>query len=65
MTFAQVRKSVAALGGAVLSAISLGLISDPWDKWISVLIGLLTTLGVYVLPNEPLPAPPSTTEPPL
>jgi hypothetical protein len=46
------RKLVAALVGAALEAVSLGLIPDPQSKWVGVGVGFLTAAGVYVVPNK-------------
>lgn len=61
----NVRKFIAALVGAALSALSLGLLPDEWAPWVTVAIAFLTAAGVYAAPNEPKPLlPQRLTEPP-
>jgi hypothetical protein len=49
----NVRKFVvAALSGATTAA-ALGLLANPWDKWVAVASATLGAVGVYVAKNEP------------
>lgn len=48
------RKLIASLVGALASAVTLGLVADPWSKWTTVAITFLTAAGVYQTKNEPV-----------
>lgn len=53
------RKAVTALVGAAGEAVTLGLVTATWGKWLAVGIAFATALGVYVVPNAtPAPPPP-------
>lgn len=45
------RKFIAAVVGAVTSALSLGVLPESYNKYVSVAIVFLTALGVYAVPN--------------
>lgn len=45
------RKFVVAGLSAAVTASSLGLLSDPWDKWTAVVAAGLGALGVYAVKN--------------
>lgn len=45
------RKAIAAVVGAAATAVSLGLLGDPWDKWLAVVVAFVTAAGVYAVPN--------------
>lgn len=49
----EYRKFVVALVTAAASALSLGLIPDPWDGWTTVAVAALGAIGVYAVPNTP------------
>ncbi len=51
--FSAYRKFVVALVTAGASALSLGLIPDPWADWTTVVIAGLGAIGVYAVPNAP------------
>lgn len=45
-------KFIVALIGAVLTAVTLGLLPAAVGDWTAVLIAFLTALGVYAVPNK-------------
>lgn len=51
MDLAPYRKLIAALVGAVASAVSLGLLPDTIGQWLAVVVAFLTAAGVYAVPN--------------
>ena len=46
------RKFITALIGAVIVAVSLGLLPAAVGKWVAVASAFLSALGVYALPND-------------
>ena len=55
MTFANVRKfALAALGGLAQVA-AAGLLPEQYRPWATVVLAVATALGVYAVPNAPLP----------
>lgn len=49
---AGARKFIVAATGAASAAISQGLIDGTAAKWALIAIGFLTSIGVYVVPND-------------
>lgn len=49
---ATVRKYLVALVGAISIAIAQGLLPISWSGWVTVVIGFLTSIGVYGVPNK-------------
>jgi hypothetical protein len=47
------RKFVVALAGAAAVAVSVGVVPEAVEPYITVALAFLTSLGVYVAPNEP------------
>jgi hypothetical protein len=45
-------KLIAAIFGAIATAVSLNLVPDDVTKWTAVAIAFATSLGVYVVPNK-------------
>lgn len=54
MTFAQVRKAAVAAAGIVGQVVAAGVIPDSYLPWTSILIAVLTAVGVYGVPNAPI-----------
>lgn len=46
------RKFIVAALTAATTAVSLGLLADPWDKYVAVVSATLGALGVYAVTNE-------------
>lgn len=46
------RKFIAALLGALATAVTVGVIQDPYAAYVAVAIAFATSLGVYAVPNE-------------
>lgn len=53
MSPARIAKFLAALAGAAVQAISLGLVDGDIRSWVTVAIGLVTAGAVYLVPNQP------------
>lgn len=53
MSPARIAKFLAALAGAAAQAVSLGLVDGDARSWMTVAIGLLTAVAVYLVPNQP------------
>lgn len=49
---AAARKFLVALIGAVVAAVSIGLIPAAVGDWMTVVTVFLTAYGVYAVPNE-------------
>lgn len=52
MSPAKIAKYLTALLGAAALAVSQGLIEGTAAKWVAVIIGVATAMGVYVVPNK-------------
>lgn len=46
------RKFIAAIIGALTTALTVGLYPQEYAGWLTVAIAFFTALGVYVVPNE-------------
>jgi hypothetical protein len=55
VTPAEIAKFITSVIGAASIAVTQGLIAGTAAKWVAVIIGVATALGVYVVPNA-LPA---------
>ena len=51
----QIRKFLMALATAATTAISLGVLPDPWNKWVAIIVGIGGVYGVYAVPNAAAP----------
>lgn len=51
---ATVRKLIVALVGAVVVAVSVGLVPGAVGDWVTVISAFLTAIGVYGLRNSPV-----------
>jgi hypothetical protein len=51
ITVAEVAKFITAAVGAAAIAVSQGLITGTAAKWVAVVLGVASALGVYVVPN--------------
>jgi hypothetical protein len=49
---AHIAKFITALVGAASLAVTQGLIEGTAAKWVAIIIGVATALGVYVVPNK-------------
>jgi hypothetical protein len=49
---AKYRKFIVAALTAATTAVSLGLLADPWDKYVAVASATLGALGVFAVTNE-------------
>ena len=47
------RKFIVAVLGAITTAVTLGLLSEDYNKYVAVAAVFLSSLGVYAIPNEP------------
>lgn len=45
------RKAFVGLLGVLATALSMGLLSDPWDKIVTAIIAVASYLGIYVVQN--------------
>lgn len=50
----HIRKALVAGATALATALSLGLVPDPYDQWSAVVFAVLGVYGVYAVPNEPM-----------
>jgi hypothetical protein len=50
---ARYAKLIAALVGAVTTAIAVGVAPAETGNYLAVVVSFLTALGVYVVPNRP------------
>lgn len=48
-----VRKFFVSLIGALVAAVSQGLLPESVGKWLGIVIIFLTALGIYGVPNAP------------
>jgi hypothetical protein len=55
VNLALIRKFLAALSGAVAVAVANGLLPDPYAKWVSSGLAVITAFIVFFVPNEPTP----------
>ena len=55
MNWASYRKGIVAAVGLVAQALAAGLLTGTAATWAQVLLAIATALGVYGVPNEPLP----------
>lgn len=46
-------KALVAVLTAVVTAATLGLLPEPYDGWVPVLVAFAGALGVYAVPNKP------------
>jgi hypothetical protein len=51
----RIAKFLTALAGAGAQLLALGLIDGKAENWVSVGIGVLTALAVYLTPNKEVP----------
>jgi hypothetical protein len=51
ITAAEVAKFITAAIGAAAIAVTQGLITGTAAKWVAVVLGVASALGVYVVPN--------------
>lgn len=49
---ATARKFITALIGAAAVAVSVGLLPEEYNDYVTVVIAFATGLGVYVVPNK-------------
>lgn len=60
-TLAEARKFIVAASGAVAEAVSLGVLHGSAEKWTTAVIGIVTALITYGVPNagakHPSPGP--------
>lgn len=49
---ATAKKFITAVVGALLAAVSVGLLPPTYNDYVTVGITFLTALGVYVVPNK-------------
>lgn len=54
---AKYRKLVTAGVGAAAELVSLGFLPNQAQSWVAAVVAVLTTLGVYAVPNAPAPVP--------
>lgn len=50
---ANARKFITAVVGGALAVVSYGLLPDSVNQWVTLIVGVLTALGLYVVPNTP------------
>lgn len=48
---AEVRKALVAFVSALTTAVAVGLVPDPYNKWALIVVVVLGTFGVYAVPN--------------
>lgn len=48
------RKVIAAVIGAIGTALTLGVAPEAWADYLAIAIQFLTALGVYAVPNTPV-----------
>lgn len=46
------RKFIAAIIGALTTALAVGVLPQEYAGWLTIAIAFLTALGVYAVPNE-------------
>jgi hypothetical protein len=51
ITAAEIAKFITAAVGAIAIAVTQGIITGTAAKWVAVIIGVASALGVYVVPN--------------
>jgi hypothetical protein len=51
----RIAKFLTALAGAGAQLVALGLLGEDVENWVSVGIGLLTAVAVFMVPNEEAP----------
>lgn len=51
----RIAKFLTALAGAGAQLLALGIIDGPAENVVSIAIGVLTALAVYLTPNEEVP----------
>ena len=49
-----INKFLVALASTVATALSMGLIPDPYKPYVSMALVFLGAIGVYVVPNKPV-----------
>lgn len=52
----RIAKFLTALAGAGAQLLALGLIQGKAESWVSVAIGVLTAVAVYLTPNQEVPS---------
>lgn len=60
MNPARAAKFLTAMAGAAAQVVALGLVDGTMSSWLTVIIGVLTAAAVYLVPNQPVPAPSSS-----
>ena len=56
MNPARIAKFLTALAGAGAQIIALGLVDGTAERWLTVIISVLTAAAVYTVPNAEAPA---------
>lgn len=60
-------KFLVALAGLAGEAVTLGVVPQAEVKWVSLAVAIITSVGVYLIPNAPAPVmpvpPPAKTLP--
>lgn len=51
----RIAKFLTAVAGAAAQLLALGLISGPAENVVSIAIGVLTALAVFLVPNQEVP----------
>ena len=51
--FAQYRKGLVVVGGALANILALGLVHGSAETWCIVVVNALTAAGVIAAPNKP------------
>lgn len=52
---AWTRKAIINALGLLTSLLALGLLHDPYDKWVAAAIAVLTVISHFFTPNAPAP----------
>lgn len=52
-TPAQIRKALVAAVGILTTLLTANLLPDTWAHWVSTVIGVLTAVLTYAVPNVP------------
>lgn len=50
-TPAQLAKAITALVGVLGTLLTANLLPSDWAAWVSTVIGVLTVIGTYLVPN--------------
>lgn len=54
-SFGQIRKGLVAAAGVVGELLSLHLLHGTAETWATTAVGVLTVLGTFTVPNDPIP----------